>query len=275
MPEIKRQGQAKRDRAKVKKLTEAINSKQELQAKLAPVTPAEIRDFMANYRKGTFYTLGIFSEVSIARQFKKSHEIYRVLEYHNITTGKTYRNTAAVQEFRDLTGKPEGETWWEYEQGSDQKIAQNRKKPDDKYVPYFYTKNDKDKSFCIARYYLVDTVNNTVEGVTLDSILASDYLTESTKKDLRPKAQVGVNINTGEVVENQARPRVTSFSHVYWMKQGGENPREYGAQFVEAKLNEDFGDIKVYDAFARTGQDLDVLLDQTNNEEYDDFFTEF
>lgn len=259
------------------KLSEAIVSEGDLLLKLNPVAPAEIRDFMANYRKGTFYTLGIYTPFSIARKFRNSLRLYRVLEYHNVTTGKTYENTAAVQEFRDLTGKPEGETWWEYEPGSDQKIAQNKNKPDDKYVPYFYTKCEKDKSYCITRFYLVDALTKAVTGVTLDSVLASDYLTESTKKDLRPKAQVGINVNTGEVVENKARPRVTSFTHVYWMKQGGENPREYGAQFVEAVLNEESNEVRVFDAFAYTGQNLDTLLDEYsgNSSVEDDFFTEF
>lgn len=202
-------------RRQSRKLSEAIASEGDLLLKLKPIAPSEIRDFMANYRKGTFYTLGIYSSFSIAKKFKDSLRLYRVLEYHNVTTGKTYENTAAVQEFRDLTGKPEGTSWWEYEPGSDQKIAQNKNKPDDKYVPYFYTKSEKDKSYCITRFYLVDISTNIVNSVTLDSVLDSDYLTESTKKDLRPKAQVGININTGEVVENNARPRVTSFAHVY------------------------------------------------------------
>lgn len=260
-----------------RKLSEAIVSEADLLLKLNPVAPAEIRDFMANYKKGTFYTLGIYSSISIARDFKKSLRLYRVLEYHNITTGKTYENTAAVQEFRDLTGKPEGETWWEYEPGSDRKIAQNKNKPEDKYVPYFYTKNEKDKSYCITRFYLVDISANTVNNVTLDSVLESNYLTESTKKDLRPKAQIGINVNTGEVVENKARPRVTPFAHVYWMKQGGENSREYGAQFVEAVLNEESNEMRLFDAFAHNGQDLDTLLDKYSDKPIveDDFFTEF
>lgn len=264
-------------RRQSRKLSEAIVSEADLLLKLSPVAPVEIRDFMANYKKGTFYTLGIYSSISIARDFKKSLRLYRVLEYHNITTGKTYENTAAVQEFRDLTGKPEGETWWEYEPGSDRKIAQNKNKPEDKYVPYFYTKSEKDKSYCITRFYLVDISTNTVNNVTLDSVLESSYLTESTKKDLRPKAQIGINVNTGEVVENKARPRVTPFAHVYWMKQGGENPREYGAQFVEAVLNEESNEMRVFDAFAHNGQDLDTLLDKYSDKPIveDDFFTEF
>lgn len=61
------------------------------------------------------------------------------------------------------------------------------------------------------------------------------------------------------------------------MKQGGENPREYGAQFVEAILNEDNNEIRVFDAFAHTGQNLDILLDEYSDKPVveDDFFTEF
>lgn len=61
------------------------------------------------------------------------------------------------------------------------------------------------------------------------------------------------------------------------MKQGGENPREYGAQFVEAVLNEDGNEVRVFDAFARTGQNLDTLLDEYSDNAIvkDDFFTEF
>lgn len=61
------------------------------------------------------------------------------------------------------------------------------------------------------------------------------------------------------------------------MKQGGENPREYGAQFVESILNEESNEIRVLDAFAHTGQNLDTLLDEYSNNSIveDNFFTEF
>ena len=55
-----------------KKIVENIKNEGELRLKLSAVAPADIRDFMENYKRGTFYTLGIYSSISIAKNFKKN-----------------------------------------------------------------------------------------------------------------------------------------------------------------------------------------------------------
>jgi hypothetical protein len=258
-------------------LMEAIAKESELIGKLTAIPAESIRDFMMNYKRGTYFTMGTYSLIPIAAKYKANIKIYRVLEYHNITSGKTYENTAAVQEFRDATGKEAGTTWWEYEDGTDLRIAQHKARPEEKYVPYFYTKSDKDKSFCIVHFYLVHLDKDLVEKVDYDSIVAESnpYLTPSEKKKLSPSGQMAVDLKTGQVVENKARPKVTSFSHVYWLKQGGNAAREYGTQFTEAISGAD-DEIRVIDAFARNGRDFTEVLDSWLDMDQEiDFFTDF
>lgn len=240
-----------------KNLEEAITIESDLILKLKPIPEAEIYDFMDNLRGGTYFNMGMYSSLPIARAYKSTFRLYKVVEMSAIVSGVDYENIGTTKEFRDETGKEAGKSWYHHEPGREHKVGLKNSNPDEKYVLW----DIKANSGSVVRYYLVDISTGDVTPVSKADVMSSDYLTASEKAKLEPKAVTGFNLTTGELVENKTNWRTTKFEHIFWLSQAGKAAREYGIRFAEEfDLNEEFTSDSFIDGNAHATADLDALL---------------
>lgn len=238
-------------------LREDIEKESDLLMKLAPISENEIYDFMDNLKGGTYFNMGMYSSLPIAKLHKPSVRIYKVVEMSAIVSGVDYENIGTTKDFRDKTGKGPSTSWYDHQPGREHKVGLKRSNPDDKYILWQIRPN----SGTNVRYFFVDFTTDTVKKIEKADILASDWLTESEKKKLQPTPVTGYNLSTGELVENETVWRTAAFNHVFWLKQGGAAAREYGKYFEESfGLQEEADADLFFDAHAGQGEDLDTLI---------------
>jgi hypothetical protein len=238
-------------------LEEAISVESDLILKLKPITEPEIYDFMDNLKGGTYFNMGMYSSIAIARAYKSTYRLYKVVEMSAIVSGVDYENIGTTKEFRDETGKQAGGSWYHHEPGRENKVALKNSNPDEKYVLW----DIKANSGSTVKYYLIDIATGAVTPVSKADVMSSDYLTASEKAKLEPKAVTGYNLTTGELVENKTNWRTTKFEHIFWLSQAGKAAREYGVRFAEEfRLNEEFTSDMFIDEHANVETDLDAIL---------------
>lgn len=247
-------------------LREEIEKESDLLMKLAPISENEIYDFMDNLKGGTYFNMGMYSSLPIAKLHKANVRIYKVVEMSAIVSGVDYENIGTTKDFRDQTGKEAGKAWYDHEPGREHKVGLKRSNPEDKYVLWQIRSN----SGTNVRYFFVDFAADIVKKIEKADILASTWLTESEKKKLQPTPVTGYNLETGELVENETVWRTAAFNHIFWLKQGGSASREYGKYFEESfGLQEAAGADVFFDAHAGQGEDLDALLASYAEEEHE------
>lgn len=247
-------------------LREEIEKESDLLMKLAPISENEIYDFMDNLKGGTYFNMGMYSSLPIAKLHKSNVRIYKVTEMSAIVSGVDYENIGTTKDFRDQTGKEAGKAWYDHEPGREHKVGLKRSNPEDKYVLWQIRSN----SGTNVRYFFVDFAADIVKKIEKADILASTWLTESEKKKLQPTPVTGYNLETGELVENETVWRTAAFNHIFWLKQGGNAAREYGKYFEESfGLQEAVGADIFFDAHAGQGEDLDALLSSYAEEDHE------
>lgn len=255
-----------------KELTEAITSEADLMLRLTPLQPQEIFDFMAGMKKGTLFGLGQYSSIGVSAKYKKDIRIYKVIEMTNVVSGVEYENKETTKEFRDATGKLPGGTWWRHKPGWETKVGEHKNDPNKNYVLWYINKPSRNT----VKYFLVDAINNVIQAVKKDDIKNSIYLTASQKAALDPKPSVGVDLNTGALIENETNFRTAAFEHIFWLSQEGQNTKTVGRRF---DFNEDYDDnelLKDGNLYNHdTIDDLDTYLFELDNQEDNEFFQEF
>ena len=258
------------------KINEAISLEADLLLKLKPLPEAEIFEFMKNLRGGTFFNMGMYSSIPVARAYKSTIRIYKVIDLLAIVSGVDYENIGTTKEFRDRTGNAPAGAWYDHTPGYERKIAQKKSNPDDKYVLW----NVKRGHDTCVRYYVVDIDTGAVTPISQAAIEKSVYLTASEKAKLTPKKPVGFDKVTGELVENETTWRTTAFEHIFWLSQAGKATQEYGTRFEEDfSLSEDVDSNIFIDAHAGVKNKLDAILsgavieaiDNTLEEESEEF----
>ncbi len=247
-------------------LREEIEKESDLLMKLDPIPENEIYDFMDNLKGGTYFNMGMYSSLHIAKLHKSSVRIYKVIEMSAIVSGVDYENIGTTKDFRDQTGKEAGKAWYDHEPGREHKVGLKRSNPEEKYVLWQIRPN----SGTNVRYFFVDFTTDTVKKIEKADILASTWLTQSEKDKLQPKAVTGYNLETGELVTNDTVWRTAKFENIFWLKQGGAAAREYGKYFEESfGLQEAAGADVFFDAHAGQGEDLDALISSYAEEEHE------
>jgi hypothetical protein len=112
-----------------------------------------------------------------------------------------------------------------------------------------------------VRYYVVDIDTGAVTPVSKADVENSPYLTATEKAKLTPKPVVGIDLTTGQAVENKTNWRTAAFEHIFWLSQAGKATQEYGVRFEEdLGLAEALGDEIFIDAHAGVRTDLDTIL---------------
>ena len=260
-----------------KKLSETINSEQDLLAKLSPLPETQIFDFMQNLRGGTYFNMGMYSFIPVSRAYKKTLRIYKVLNMTAIVSGVSYENIGTTKDFRDRTGKGPGAAWYDHMPGFENKIGIKKSDPNSKYVLW----DIKAGSDNWVRYYLVDIATGVVTPVSKAEIENSDFLTATEKAKLTPKKVEGYDKTTGELIENQTNWRTAAFEHIFWLSQAGKGTKEYGTKFMESKqaMNkntlEETTSVELFrDAHADVRTNLDAILSGSLDEEYQNTLTE-
>lgn len=255
-----------------KPIVEAIDKEADLILKLSPISENEIFDFMKNLKGGTYFNMGMYSSIPVARAWKASYRIYKVIEMSAIVSGIEYENKKDVKQYRDETGKDKVGSWYDHLAGFENKVGVKKSDPNCKYVLW----DIKPNSGTNVKYYLVDLDTDKVIPITKEDMLTSEYLTDSEKKKLTPTPVSGINLNTGElVVYDKINWRTAAFEHIFWLNQNGASTREFGNRFEEdLALQEEFGnyaDIFV-DGHPYVKTDLDAILAGNIDEA---LFTEF
>lgn len=239
------------------KVTEAISLEADLLLKLKPLPEVEIFEFMKNLRGGTYFNMGMYSSIPVARAYKQTIRIYKVIDLTAIVSGVDYENIGTTKDFRDATGEGPGKSWYDHTPGYEHKVGQKKSDPNSKYVLW----DIKRGTGTCVRYYVVDIDTGAVTPVSKDDILNSDYLTQTEKNKLTPRPVVGIDLATGQAVENKTNWRTAAFDHIFWLNQAGKATQEYGVRFEEdLGLAEAFGDDLFMDAHAHVGTDLDAIL---------------
>ena len=239
------------------KVTEAISLEADLLLKLKPLPEVEIFEFMKNLRGGTYFNMGMYSSIPVARAYKQTIRIYKVIDLTAIVSGVDYENIGTTKDFRDATGEGPGKSWYDHTPGYEHKVGQKKSAPNSKYVLW----DIKRGTGTCVRYYVVDIDTGAVTPVSKDDILNSDYLTQTEKNKLTPRPVVGIDLATGQAVENKTNWRTAAFDHIFWLNQAGKATQEYGVRFEEdLGLAEAFGDDLFMDAHAHVGTDLDAIL---------------
>jgi hypothetical protein len=247
----------KRGYLKMNKVTEAISIEADLLLKLTPLPEAEIFEFMKNLRGGTYFNMGMYSSIPVSRAYKSTIRIYKVLDLTAIVSGVSYENIGTTKEFRQSTGEAPGKAWYDHTPGYENKIGQKKSDPNSKYVLW----DIKRGTGTCVRYYVVDIDTGAVTPVSKDDILNSDYLTQTEKNKLTPRPVVGIDLTTGQAVENKTNWRTAAFDHIFWLNQAGKSTREYGTRFEEDFcLSEDASSDIFMDAHAGVRNDLDAIL---------------
>jgi hypothetical protein len=258
------------------KVTEAIDLESDLILKLSPIPEADIFEFMKNLKGGTYFNMGMYSNIPVSRAYKSTFRIYKVVEMSAIVSGVEYENISTTKDFRDQTGKTAGDSWYDHVKDFENKVAAKKSNPADKYILW----NIKNNSGTNVRYYLVDIATGSVTPVTKEDVMTSVYLTETEKKKLQPQPVTGYNLTTGELVENKTVWRTAAFNHVFWLNQAGKATMEYGVKFTEDfDLQEEVDSDIFRDGHPNATADLDALLAGPTSEKSkfvdDAFFVDF
>lgn len=241
----------------MEKIVEAISLEADLLIKLKPLSEAEIFDFMKNLRGGTYFNMGMYSSIPVSRAYKSTIRIYKVIDLTAIVSGVDYENIGTTKDFRDATGTAPGKSWYDHTPGYEHKVGQKKSDPNSKYVLW----DIKRGTGTCVRYYVVDIETGAVTPVSKEEILESEYLTNTEKAKLTPKPVVGIDLTTGQAVENKTNWRTAAFEHIFWLSQAGKATREYGTRFEEDfGLTEAFGDDLFIDAHANVKTKLDDIL---------------
>lgn len=239
------------------KVTEAINLEADLLLKLKPLPEVEIFEFMKNLRGGTYFNMGMYSSIPIAKAYKSTIRIYKVIELTAIVSGVSYENVGTTKDFRQATGEGPGKSWYDHTPGFENKVGQKKSDPNSKYVLW----DIKRGTGTCVRYYVVDIDTGAVTPVSKDDVLQSDWLTQTEKNKLIPKPVVGIDLTTGQAVENKTVWRTAAFDHIFWLNQAGKSTQEYGVRFEEDfSLTEATDDELFMDAHAFVKTDLDAIL---------------
>ena len=256
-------------------LVETIVNEDDLILKLKPLSEAEIYEFMDNLKGGTYFNMGMYSSIPIARKYKATYRLYKVIEMSAIVSGIDYENKKDVKDFRAATDKEAGDAFYTHEPGREHKVGIGKKDPNAKYVLW----DIKPNSGTEVKYYLVDIDTKGVTPVTKDSVLNSDYLTETEKNKMRPRPVTGYDKETGDLVENKANWRTAKFEHIFWLNQAGKATREYGTRFSEEfDLQEEIGADIFRDGHpnaANLDDILDGLRGRSDRFVDNEFFTDF
>ena len=253
--------EVKTKKATSENLVETINSEQDLVSKLVPISEVDIFSFMKTLHGGSFFNMGMFSSIPVARAYKQTFRIYKVINMTAIVSGVSYENVGTTKDFRDRTGKAAGGAWYDHAPGYENKVGLLKSNPDSKYILW----DVKASSGNWVAYYLVDIATGATQPISEASLLASSYLTQTEKNKMAPKPVTGFDLNTGALVTNETVWRTTKFEHVFWLSQKGQ---EFGAKFEEsltgttasAELEEGIGEVAFRDLHANVDTDLDSLL---------------
>lgn len=260
-------------RRQSRKLSEAIVSETDLLFKLKPLAEAEIYEFMDNLKGGTYFNMGMYSSIPIARAYKSTYRLYKVIEMSAIVSGIDYKHKKDVIDFKDKTGAAAGDSFYIHEPGREHKVGISKKDANAKYVLW----DIKPNSGTSVKYYLVDIAAGTITPVTKQSVLDSDYLTPSEKAKMQPKPVTGFDKETGELVVSKINWRTAKFEHIFWLNQAGKATREYGVKFEEnVGLQEEASD--VFRDGNPNAANLDDLIcgpAEDNSFVEDDFYVEF
>ena len=239
------------------KINEAISLEADLLLKLKPLPEVEIFEFMKNLRGGTSFNMGMYSSIPVSRAYKSTIRIYKVLDLTAIVSGVSYENIGTTKDFRQSTGEGPGKSWYDHTPGFENKVGQKKSDPNSKYVLW----DIKRGTGTCVRYYVVDIDTGAVTPVSKDDILQSDYLTKTEKDKLTPKPVVGIDLTTGQAVENKTVWRTAAFDHIFWLNQAGKSTQEYGVRFEEDFSLTEATDGDVFmDAHAFVRTDLDAIL---------------
>lgn len=239
------------------KINEAISLEADLLLKLKPLPEVEIFEFMKNLRGGTYFNMGMYSSIPVSRAYKSTIRIYKVLDLTAIVSGVSYENIGTTKDFRQSTGEGPGKSWYDHTPGFENKVGQKKSDPNSKYVLW----DIKRGTGTCVRYYVVDIDTGAVTPVSKDDILQSDYLTKTEKDKLTPKPVVGIDLTTGQAVENKTVWRTAAFDHIFWLNQAGKSTQEYGVRFEEDFSLTEATDGDVFmDAHAFVRTDLDAIL---------------
>ena len=239
------------------KINEAISLESDLLLKLKPLSETEIFEFMKNLRGGTYFNMGMYSSIPVSRAYKSTIRIYKVIDLTAIVSGVSYENVGTTREFRDRTGEAPGKSWYDHTPGFENKVGQKKSDPSSKYVLW----DIKRGSGTCVRYYVVDIDTGAVTPVSKADIEASPYLTATEKAKLTPKPVVGIDLTTGEAIENKTVWRTAAFEHIFWLNQAGESTQEYGVRFEEDfDISEAAEGDLFMDAHAHVRTDLDAIL---------------
>lgn len=242
---------------KSEELTETISSEPDLLLKLKPLPEADIFEFMKNLRGGTYFNMGMYSSIPVSRAYKSTIRIYKVIDLTAIVSGIDYENIQTTKDFRDATGEGPGKSWYDHTPGYEHKVGQKKSDPNSKYVLW----DIKRGTGTCVRYYVVDIDTGAVTPVSKEDVLASDYLTQTEKNKLTPRPVVGIDLATGQAIENKTNWRTAAFDHIFWLSQAGKATQEYGTRFEEDfELTEAIGTDLFMDAHANVRTDLDALL---------------
>lgn len=238
-------------------IKEAITVESDLLLKLNPISEIEIFEFMKNLRGGTYFNMGMYSSIPVAKAYKSTIRIYKVIDLTAIVSGVSYENIGTTKDFRDRTGEAPGKAWYDHTPGFEHKVGQKKSDPNSKYVLWDIKKG----TGTTVRYYVVDIDTGAVTPVSKADVEASPYLTATEKAKLTPKPVVGIDLTTGEAVENKTNWRTAAFEHIFWLSQAGKATQEYGVRFEEdLGLAEALGDEIFIDAHAGVRTYLDAIL---------------
>lgn len=238
-------------------LKEVLSIESDLILKLKPITEAEIYTFMDGLKGGTYFNMGMYSSIPVAKAWKATYRIYKVIEMTAIVSGVDYENIKTTKDFRADTGKDVGKSWYQHEPGREHKVGLKTSNPNEKYVLW----DIKATSGSTVKYYLVDIGAGTVVPVSKAEVMNSVYLTDSEKAKLEPRPVTAYNLTTGNLVENETVWRTAKFEHIFWLSQAGAVTKEYGVRFAEEfGIEEAFTSETFIDGNAQSTADLDVLL---------------
>lgn len=238
------------------KVTEAIALEADLLLKLKPLPEVEIFEFMKNLRGGTYFNMGMYSSIPVSRAYKSTIRIYKVIDLTAIVSGVSYENVGTTKDFRQATGEGPGKSWYDHTPGFENKVGQKKSDPNSKYVLW----DIKRGTGTCVRYYVVDIDTGAVTPVSKDDVLQSDWLTQTEKNKLMPKPVVGIDLTTGQAVENKTVWRTAAFDHIFWLNQAGKSTQEYGVRFEEDFSLTEAADELFMDAHAHVRTDLDAIL---------------
>lgn len=93
-----------------KKLNEVIDLESDLILKLKPIPEADIYAFMTTLTKDTSFNLGMYSSISIAKAYKSTLRLYKVVEMKAIVSDVDYEDLDTTKDFRAQTGKQAGKS---------------------------------------------------------------------------------------------------------------------------------------------------------------------